>query len=90
MQNTFAGDRLSGFLVARAVAMDLAVKSVPALGYGATQLFAQVESAAMAQVAGAGELKHGFCGLKIGPVSETVPKRDDFTIEVQKIHGEIF
>ena len=90
MQNALAGNRLPGFVVATAVAMDLAVKSLPAPGDGATQLLAQVESTAMAQGAGARELKHGFCRLQICPVPETVSKGDDFTIEVQEIHGESF
>jgi hypothetical protein len=90
MQNAFAGDRLPGFLVVGAVAMHLAVKSLPALGDSATQLVAQVESAAMAQGVGARELEHGFCRLKICPVPETMLKGDGFTIEVQEIYGKSF
>ena|SRR6185437_1792513 len=90
MQNAFAGDRFPGFLVARTVAMDLALNSLPALGDSATQLVAQVESAAMTQGAGARELKHRFGRLKICPVAETMSKGDDFMIEVQEIHGESF
>lgn len=90
MQNAFAASRLPDYLVARAAAMHFAVNSFPAFGNGRTQIFAQVEAAAMAQATGADEMEHGLRRLKVRAVPETMSPRDDFMIKVKEIHGQGF
>jgi hypothetical protein len=89
MENTFAGGRFSGFLVARALTMHLAVNGLPMPGDGGTQFLAQVESAAFAKGTRADELKYGLRRLKICPVPESLSPRNHSAIEIQEVHGEI-
>ncbi len=90
MENAFARDGLSGFLVAITAAVDLAINILLTRGDGCAQFLAQVEPAAVAKGARADELQHGFRRLKICPIFETVSSRTCLAIEIHEVHGEVF
>jgi hypothetical protein len=86
MENTFAGNRISGFLVPRALAVPHADNRLSELCNGRPKNFAEVEATAFAQRTGAVKVKHGLCGLRVCPIENTLSPGDNFAIEIKKTH----